>query len=257
LGLYELLRTLTFPSHALMLLALAGTLASLRWSRAGRALSLAALTVLLAAGVLPLGARLAAPLEARHPRPDPPPARVDGIIVLGGYTDPGAPCDAAELPLNDAAERLTEALVLARRHPQAVLVISGGGWALDAGGCSEAELTGRLLARLGFPAERLVLETRSRTTRENALFTARLVQRQPGSVWLLVTSAVHMPRAVAAFEAVGFPVTPWPVDVAARDHGLRFGVIDMPRNWRVLDRAVHEWLGLLWYRWRGWLIYDD
>ncbi len=253
MSLYELLRAFTYPSHALLLLALLGALASIRWPRAGRTLSLVALSALFATGLLPVGAWLAAPLEARHPRPDPPPARVDGIVVLGGFTDPGAPCDVPELPLNDAAERLTEALMLARRHPRAVLVVSGGGWALDEGECSEAALAGRFLARLGFPAERLVLETRSRTTRENALFTARLVRPEPGSVWLLVTSAVHMPRAVGAFEAVGFPVVPWPVDFAARDHQLGLDVIDMPRNWRVLDRAAHEWLGLLYYRWRGWI----
>lgn len=250
---YEFLRALAYPSHALLLLALAGVVLSPRLPRAGRALALAALSALLASGLLPVGAWLAAPLEARHPRPDPPPARVDGIVVLGGYTDPGAPCDHPELPLNDAAERLTEALVLARRHPRAKLLVSGGGWALDSGECSEAELTGRFLARLGFDADRLLLETRSRNTRENALFSRELADPRPGEVWLLVTSAMHMPRALAAFRAVGFDVVPWPVDFAARDPWAGLDVIDMPRNWRLLDRASHEWLGLLWYRWRGWI----
>lgn len=254
---YALVRALVYPSHALLVLALAGLLLGLRFPRLGRAITASALVLLLASGLLPVGAWLAAPLEARHPRPDPPPARVDGIVVLGGYTSPGAPCDAPDLPLNDAAERIVEALALTRAYPQAKLLISGGGWELDPGECSEAELTRRFLERYGFDTTRLLLETRSRNTRENALFSREIADPRPGEVWLLVTSAMHMPRAMAAFRAVGFEVVPWPVDFAARDPWPGLDVIDLPRSWQTLDRAAHEWLGLLWYRWRGWIGPED
>lgn len=249
---YELARTLVQPSHALMLLAVLGLLLLvLRWRRTGLGLSALGLGGLLVTGVLPVGAYLAQGLEARHPRPTSPPARVDGILVLGGFTAPDATCADRHIRLNDAAERLLEVLVLARRYPDARLVISGGGWAF-AQGCSEAEQTARFLARYGFDMTRLELETRSRNTFENALFTYRQVRPQPDEVWLLVTSAVHMPRAVAVFERVGWRVVPWPVDFIGTDTLWHLpAVIDLPRRWRELDLVAHEVLGLLWYRWRG------
>jgi len=251
-SLYELFRTLAQPSHALLLTAVLGFLMR-PWSpRAGTVLLALGLGGLLAAGSLPLGARLAAPLEARFAPPQPPPARVDGVVLLGGFTSPEPTCDDGPIRLDDAAERLVETLVLLRRYPEARLLVTGGGWRFVAG-CSEAERTARFLLRYGVDRERLLLETRSRNTRENALYARELVRPGPGETWLLVTSAVHMPRAVAAFRRVGFPVVPWPVDPIGVDRLGWPAVVDMPRRWRELDRAAHEWLGLLWYRWRGWI----
>ncbi|MFN7134726.1 MAG: PhnD/SsuA/transferrin family substrate-binding protein, partial [Myxococcales bacterium] len=58
--------------------------------------------------------------------------------------------------------------------PKSKLLVSGGGWELDPGECSEAELTRRFLERYGFDTSRLLLETRSRNTRENALFSREI-----------------------------------------------------------------------------------
>ena len=62
------------------------------------------------------------------------------------------------------------------------------------------------------PRDRIVLEDKSRNTAENAEFTRRLVDPKPGERWLLVTSAMHMPRSVGAFRKAGFPVEAYPVD---------------------------------------------
>ncbi len=71
---------------------------------------------------------------------------------------------------------------------------------------------GRLLEALGVPRERLTLESRSRDTYENAVFTKRLINPAPGERWLLVTSGWHMPRAIGCFRKAGFPVEAWTVD---------------------------------------------
>ena len=77
---------------------------------------------------------------------------------------------------------------------------------------SEAETAKPLLVTLGVAEARLILETKSRDTHENAAFTRDLVKPKPGEIWILVTSASHMPRAVGAFRKAGWTVLPYPVD---------------------------------------------
>ena len=89
-----------------------------RHARFGRALALAAILVLIAAATLPLGALLIAPLEDRFPAPPadlPPP---EGIIVLGGAIDDATSAARGQTVFDEGGERLTEAVLLAKRYPQ-------------------------------------------------------------------------------------------------------------------------------------------
>jgi len=90
----------------------------------------------------------------------------------------------------------------------------------------------------------------SRTTYENAVFTAALPGVDRTRPWLLVTSAWHMPRALATFRAAGWNVTPYPVDyrTGIRTPWTEYSLVDSPRRWRI---ALHEWAGLLAYRLAG------
>ena len=92
-----------------------------------------------------------------------------------------------------------------------------------------------------------MLETRSRNTEENAVFTKELVQPKPGERWLLVTSAQHMPRAIGCFRRAGFPVEAYPVDWHTR-RALRLAPMEtLSGGLGRLDNAVHEWIGLVSY----------
>src|SRR5690606_23198947 len=92
------------------------------------------------------------------------------------------------------------------------IVVTGGSGSLLLDGEADADTAPRLLSALGLARDRLVLENRSRDTYENAVFTRQLVNPQPGEKWLLVTSAFHMPRAMALFRKAGFDVLAWPAD---------------------------------------------
>ena len=100
----------------------------------------------------------------------------------------------------------------------------------------------------GLAAERLTLERASRNTAENARLTYDLIAPEPSETWVLVTSAFHMPRSVASFEAAGWQgIIPWPVDYRAGT--LRGGIgWDLGRNLEVLNTAVREYIGLLAYQ---------
>lgn len=199
--------------------------------------------------LLPVDQWLLAPLENRFP-PPPPGQHYDGILVLGGALESGMTADRGIPSLNAAAERLTAFVMLAREHPEARLVFTGGPMPDRPDGPPEAEGVSVLLAQLGVAPGRVVFESLSRTTWENAVLSHALVQPKPGEHWLMVTSADHMPRAIGTFRRLGWDLEAYlvgyksflhPNDRAARGFGERLDLLDL---------AVHEWIGLAYYRLR-------
>ena len=104
-----------------------------------------------------------------------------------------------------------------------------------------------LLVQLGVNAERILVESRSRNTAENARLSFAMVDLHPDEIWLLVTSAAHT-RAVGAFRAAGFEVEAYPVDFRGVNSGLFF---DLPGGLENTRFAVREYVGLLAYRLMG------
>jgi uncharacterized SAM-binding protein YcdF (DUF218 family) len=244
---FFLSRTLGFiavPSNLLVLMGLAGVvLLSTRFSRAGRRLLVASVILIAAIGMLPIGNALLLPLEERFPPWDPVHGTPTGIIVIGGVINPERSEARDQISLDEAAERVTTAVELARRYPTARIVFAGGSARL-----SEADFAQRFFVSLGVPRDRITLETRSRNTAENAVFTKRLIAPGPDERWLLVTSALQMPRAIGAFRQAGFLVEAYPVDYQTagwEDLWMLSGSLTggTPKT----DAAVHEWLGLFVY----------
>jgi uncharacterized SAM-binding protein YcdF (DUF218 family) len=92
------------------------------------------------------------------------------------------------------------------------------------------------------------VESQSRSTAENTVFTKRLIAPKPGERWLLVTSAYQMPRAIGAFRQADFRVDAYPVDyqtVGWQDLWMFSG--SLMGGIGKTDTAVHEWLGLFAY----------
>ena len=132
-------------------------------------------------------------------------------MVLGGAISPGLSREYGETVVGGDAGRVIAIAKLARAYPNARIVYSGGDASLLANGLPEAKFLYPLLDSFGVPRERVMLESRSRNTAENAAFTKELVKPKPGERWLLVTSAQHMPRAVGCFRRIGFAVEAYPV----------------------------------------------
>lgn len=240
---------LAVPSNMLAIaLVLGGVLTFTRWRRLGcRLLGFSAAAVLLVM-LLPVDEWLILPLESHFPPPDPLPAEVDGIVVLGGGVNESPAPVLGGAQLGSASDRLTAMLILARRYPAARVVYAGGNATL-AGGPREADITAALLAEMGSVPANVVFERDSRTTYENAVFSKALVEPQPGETWLLVTSAIHMPRAIAVFRGQGWSPVPLPVDYAT-DGELRAlrPAQSLSSRLAAIDAAAHEWAGLAVYR---------
>ena len=224
------------------------------WTRAFRffrVMSTIAVLILSVCLFTSASAVLLRPLEDRFTRPVLTEAPT-GIIVLGGSTDEAISASRDQVTLDGAAERLTEAVALSRRFPNARLVFSGGSGRLEAASLTESDVTRRLWTELGVPGDRMTFEDKSRDTWENANFTKALLRPKPGEIWLLVTSAAHMPRAVGIFRRIDFPVLPWPVDYrTAGTPGDFKGLRRASDSGRDLAVASHEWLGLVAYHFAG------
>ncbi len=241
------------PSNFLIAIGIVGVvLLCTRFVRLASWLMVTSLVLLALGGLSPLGNALILPLEQRFPRWDAARGSPDGIVVLGGSILPGISAARGAAAINDAAERITATAELARRYPHARIIVTGGSNALIFEAGDEAPWAFRQLEDLGVAPDRLTVETRSRNTLESAAYSRRLAEPKPGERWLLVTSAYHMPRAIGAFRAAGFPVEAYPVDWRTR------GPIDMVRpftsvsdGWKRTDTAIHEWIGLVAYRLTG------
>jgi uncharacterized SAM-binding protein YcdF (DUF218 family) len=214
--------------------------------RVGLVLIAAMLSYLFLILLLPIDQWLLAPLEDRFPRVSQAPAHVNGIIVLGGAVDTEL-TEAHRIPaLNDAAERMTTFVALARRYPEAKLAFAGGNGLLVHGRLSEADVAKALFDQLGLNRP-VIYEDKSRTTYENALLLGQRITPRTADIWILITSASHMPRAVGIFRKLGWPVLPWPV--AYKTGSPRVDLPGaLPGKLGLMDLAAHEWVGLLVYR---------
>lgn len=191
-------------------------------------------------------------LESRFSRLETPPDRVDGIIVLGGGLSTAVSDRRGHPELNQAGDRVTTLLTLARRYPDATLVYASGGRSRYDESFREADAALRLLGDLGLPPGRLTVERDSRNTRENAIESRQLAAPQPDQTWLLVTSAFHMPRAVGAFRKLDWPVVAYPVDYLGTGEPWQFSAPNLAEGLQSLRLAAKEWLGMIAYRFWGW-----
>jgi uncharacterized SAM-binding protein YcdF (DUF218 family) len=240
---------LASPIDLLLAGALVGVLLGYgRHARFGRVLALAAILILVVVATLPVGVLLIAPLEDRFPPPPadlPPPA---GIIVLGGGLDDEASAARGQTVFNEGGERLTEAVFLAKRYPQARIVYTGGSGLLTGGTSTEALQARNFMAALGVAPDRVTIEDKSRNTDENARFTAAIVHPQASQRWLIVTPAFHMPRAMGVFEKAGFHPIAYPVGFhTLGGKGDPRVILDPASNLPILQFALHEWIGLAAY----------
>jgi uncharacterized SAM-binding protein YcdF (DUF218 family) len=243
--LSKLMSAITQPMFWLALWWALALLMLQRWRRLAAVMLWSGLVLLGLMGFEAGPHALLRTLENRYPVPTTEAVgRHVGVIVLGGATEHSDIYQAhGQVPLGQAAERMSVPAGLLRQHPNLQLVFSGGEGRLLATGVSEAELAKAFYQQQGVDMGRVVLEGGSRTTRENAIQVAALLGERCKQPWLLVTSAWHMPRSVPEFEAVGCQVTPYPVDFRT-GAATAWTEYSLARSLLLWQTALHEWLGL-------------
>lgn len=226
------------------------TAAGLR--RIGAGLGLLGALVLFVSLFTTTGSYFLQRLEDRFPRPAEPPSTLSCIIVLGGAFENEVMASRGGIEFNQAADRFIEAATLAKRYPQARILVSGGDGSFSGTYDGDAKASAAFFAAFGIAPERLIREEQSRTTFENARNTEELLTENGLSNCALVTSAFHMPRSVGLFRTLGLKVTPWPADY--RTSGtvkLGFDFTQPSLNAQLTTTAMREWIGLAAYAYGG------
>jgi len=235
---------LTLPT-IFIVLNLAGALMALRWRRVGVTLAFVSSLCLYAAATPALSSCLLRQVEAALPQ-NVDLAAGQAIVVLGAGVRPG---NGADIP--DRLNSLSvERVILGAEAGRALrlpLVVSGGldpGAHIAEGALMKATLTKDFAVAVAWS------EDQSRTTWENAVDTARLLQPEKLTTIVLVSHAWHLPRALWAFERAGFKALPWPAPRTT----LRLSRIRdfLPALDALKDTfyALHEMIGAVYYRLR-------
>lgn len=242
-ALRELVVSLTYPpTLSLLVMVLAGGLWFLRWKGWATAVAGAGLAWSLLWSLPVASEALRGQLEQRYPRvsEESQLPQADAIVVLGGGSSyrwmdrPDVDADDLQYSRLAAGARAWEA----GRAP--VVILSGGGNKH----VTEAARMAQAIQRLGVPASALRLEERSFNTQGNAINSVALAGK-PQPHLLLVTSALHMPRAAALFEDAGAKITAVPVpEGRARNSGLRRWLPSPRALWRS-GRALKEYVALV------------
>ena len=220
------------PTNALVLIgAIAAFWALLRNPNRVAWLGAAVACGLVIGTFTPIGFALTVPLEYRFAfSPSDSQLPPDGIILLGG----GGPVEIKAVS------------ALSKDYPNARLIFTGFN---ATNPVDEYKL--KLFNQLGGDPARIYMDTRARTTSEDALYAADVLKPKLSGRWLLITAARHMPRAVGCFRVAGFRVEPYPVEfITARSHPFA-GFVPGSEALYYLDIAAKEWVGLIAYRLMG------
>jgi uncharacterized SAM-binding protein YcdF (DUF218 family) len=192
-------------------------------------------------------------LERQHTSDPATLPQAELAIVLGGGV--GAPIPPSETPeLYDAADRIWRAAHLYRSGHVKRIIAVGGQLPWDETPRAEGDVMRDMLITLGVPAAAIEIGTTSRNTYENATEARGIMRGPPFESALLVTSAAHMPRALAVFRAAGIPVDPAPCDFRSSSRsGHILDWLPQAGAFAMTSNAVREWIGYYAYKWRGWL----
>ncbi|MFP4092054.1 MAG: YdcF family protein [Cyclobacteriaceae bacterium] len=175
-------------------------------------------------------------------------------IVLGGITSDKEPRDRVHT--SGAADRVLHAVHLYREGKINKILLSGGSGKILKDSVVEAVLLKRILLNAMVPEKDILLEDASRNTRENAAFSAEILEEAyPGQRHLLITSAFHMRRALACFDKVGLEVDPFCVDFRSKEYEYTPDVLIIPNSgaighWEVV---IRELLGMTAYKVAGYI----
>ena len=237
-------------SLVLLLLLVAGILLAVQWRRTGYAAAATSLALLLLLSSEPVARGLLSPLESRYPPLQDAAALGDirWVVVLGSSATGGADHPATTRLSGVAALRLIEGLRVHHALPDSRLILSGGS---VFGGAPSGTVMSRAARELGVPAAQLVIHPDPRNTHEEALRIRDTVGEEP---FVLVTSASHMPRAMALCKHAGLQPIPAPTSwrtLSNQRSGDVRRFLPSASALAMSERAFHEYLGLLWARMQG------
>ena len=221
-----------------------------RSRRFGKLFCAGAAVLLLLLGWRPLPDARLRSLEDRYAAPGGDLRDYYGMVVLGGVFRGDHGRSHGQIALGCAGERVVVPVSIVNQYPYMRLLCTGGDASIFPGQREpEADVARAHFERMGTDMSRVITESASRNTFENAILGRAVSGIDANKPWLLVTSASHKPRALATFRKAGWNVTPYPVDYDTKvaDYWFSYGLYD---GLSARQTALRGYLGLAFY----WLI---
>ena len=203
---------------------------------------------------MPISQFLIRSLEMKFPPVSPDSApKADVIVVLGGMINNTSYYDS-RTELNGSIERLTDAIALYKRDKANKILITGGSGHLFHQANPESILAKIFLVEMGVRAKDIIVESQSRNTAENAIFTKEILKKMKAKKIILITSAFHMRRAVGVFKKNNIAHVPFPTDYSSLKYiSLWDSVIPSAYFLEISTIAIKEWVGIIAYTIKGYI----
>lgn len=132
-------------------------------------------------------------------------------------------------------------------------IVSSGGRPAGTDMIPESEVMKAALLELGVPAGKILLESESRVTRDEAIFTAQMLRDRGITTCIVVTTDLHMPRALATFRHEGLHVLPAAARSPTASQARRKSWMPSAQGLEFSQQVLHEYIGFAWYAIRGWM----
>ena len=192
-------------------------------------------------------------LEGPRPGPEALRPHYDVAIVLTGMVNLRS-SSAGRIEFNESVERILEGISLVKRGiADKLFIVGGSGHPFDRR-ASEARVLRTFALEFGLHDEQVLTEEFSRNTYENAVQATEIIRAAPYRDLVLITTALHMHRAAAAFHKQGLFPDLYPVDFQSSRGGMTiFSLIPSARSLDIMTAVIHELVGIATYRLQGYI----
>ena len=196
---------------------------------------------------LPIGSYLIYNIEKEYHSYIKPPDQVDGILILGGATNPLLYNEYDQISLNGSSERLVESVFIIKKFDKAKVIFSGGSGFLNRSGFDNAQVAKSFYKKIGIEIDKIIFEDNSRNTYENIIYSKKIANPKINENWLLITSASHMKRALLIADKNNWDLIPYAVDFKNIKEFKLIPNLNLLSNLNSFQQGSHEWLGLVSY----------
>jgi len=248
----KILVWLIFPlSLGILLLVLAYAATLLRRRSLFHFLFLTGILVVYLCSIRPGSDFLLKPLERKYLSTRSSHLKADAIVVLAGDLRKKVfPREDIEVD----GSRVLKAVRLFKEKAAPIIIMTGGSGSLFRQDYKEAVFMKELASELGVPPDKILVETESRNTRENIVYTKQILQKIKAKKVVLVTSALHLPRAYALSTKAGIDAVPVAAEFYATDEAYNpFNFVPSPGDLLYSSAAIKEYVGILAYWLMGWI----